>query len=138
VTGRAAQRGQQGAKVPPPDPVARETSTPPPPPPRARTEPTCPACGGEGFITAEPPGLGYEQGARPCHACGGLATGLTATDLRELAKVRKRLDDLDRQAIALRARRAAILRSLRDGGMTLDEIARHAGVTRATVHQWCR
>ena len=65
-------------------------------------------------------------------------TGLQSTDLRDLAKIRKRIEHLDRQASAARAQRAALLRSLRDSGMTLDQIAQHEGVTRQTVHQWCR
>lgn len=65
-------------------------------------------------------------------------TGLQSTDLRDLAKVRKRIEQLDRQAVDARAQRAAVIRSLREGGMTLDQIAEHCGVTRQTVHQWCR
>lgn len=63
-------------------------------------------------------------------------TGLQSTDLRDLAKVRKRIDQLDRQATAARARRAALVRSLRESGITLEQIAQHCGVSRQTVHQW--
>ena len=63
-------------------------------------------------------------------------TGLQSTDLRDLAKVRKRIDQLDRQTATARAQRAAIVRSLRRNGMTLEQIAEHCGVSRQTVHQW--
>lgn len=62
----------------------------------------------------------------------------TTTDLRNLIAVRKRLESLDRQAIATRHRRAAILSSLREAGMSVAEIAAHVGVSRQTVHQWMR
>lgn len=63
-------------------------------------------------------------------------TGLQSTDLRDLAKVRRRIDQLDRQATAARAQRAALVRSLRDSGMTLEQVAQYCGVSRQTVHQW--
>ncbi len=63
-------------------------------------------------------------------------TGLQSTDLRALVAVRKRIDSLDRQSAEQRARRSALIRSLRESGMTLDQIAAHVGVTRQAVHRW--
>ena len=59
-------------------------------------------------------------------------------DLRDLVKVRKRIDSLDRQLSEQRARRAALVRSLHEYGMSLDDIAKYVGVTRQAVHQWQR
>ena len=59
-------------------------------------------------------------------------------DLRDLVKVRKRIDSLDSQLSDQRARRAALVKSLHAYGMSLDEIAKHVGVTRQAVHQWQR
>lgn len=65
-------------------------------------------------------------------------TGLQGTDLRELAKVRRRIESLDAQLVLARAQRTALLRSLRESGTTLAQIAAHVGVTPQAVHQWDR
>ena len=59
-----------------------------------------------------------------------------AADLRDLDKIRQRITSLEAQVEAQRARRRAVLRSLRESGATVVDIAEHAGVTRQTVHHW--
>lgn len=55
-----------------------------------------------------------------------------------LGKVRSRIAELDAESAEWRGKRAALVRFLRENGMTLDQIAAAAGVTRQTVHQWSR
>ena len=59
-------------------------------------------------------------------------------NLHVLTNIRTDLDDLERQAQAMRSSRASVIAMLMADGMTMAEIAEYCGVTRQAVHYWAK